>query len=265
MSWWGKVVGGSLGFILGGPLGALLGVAIGHSLDDSTGGVDWAGIGGTARAQTAFFTATFSVMGHLAKVDGRVSEREIELARAVMAHMRLSPEQEQAAIRLFEQGKQTGFPMRQVLEQFRRETRGRADLARMFLEIQVQAALADGALHGAERQLLEGMCSILRIDQRDLDTIEALVRAQMGLGGSGGGAATSGRGSSLADAYRVLGVAEDASDAEVKRAYRRLMNQHHPDKLVARGLPEEMVSVAQERTAEIRQAWERIREARGLR
>lgn len=263
MSWWGKVVGGSLGFILGGPLGALLGVAIGHHLDESSGGVDWAGVGGTARAQTAFFTATFSVMGHLAKVDGRVSEREIELARAVMQHMRLNPDQEQAAIRLFEQGKQSGFPMPEVLEQFRRETHGRADLARMFLEIQVQAALADGAVHGAERELLERMCSILRIDQRDLDTIEALVRAQMGMGGAGSGARATG--GSLADAYGVLGVAQDASDAEVKRAYRRLMNQHHPDKLVARGLPEEMITVAQERTAEIRQAWERIREARGLR
>jgi DnaJ like chaperone protein len=262
MSWWGKVIGGALGFAIGGPLGAMLGVAIGHQVDE--GPVDWAGMsGGNARTQTAFFTATFSVMGHLAKSDGKVSEAEIQMARAVMNHMQLSPDQERAAIRLFEQGKARGFPMRQVLEQFRTEIRGRADLARMFLEIQIQFALADGVIHQAEQALLEGMCVILGISAIELQTIIALVRAQHGAGGGRGSARPST--DELAVAYSMLGVDRSASDAEVKKAYRKLMNQHHPDKLVSRGMPEEMVQIAQERTVEIRTAYDRITESRGTR
>jgi len=264
MGWWGKAIGGALGFAIGGPLGAMLGVAIGHQLDDGVGDA-FGPEGSRERAQTAFFTATFSVMGHLAKSDGRVTESEISMARAVMAHMRLNPDQERAAMHLFEQGKMPGFPMRQVLEQFRRETRGRADLARMLLEIQVQFALADGRIHRAEQQLLDGICVILGISAMELQTVIALVRAQAGAGpGAGGGAPRTPAGD-LAEAYAVLGVSRSVDDAAVKHAYRKLMNEHHPDKLVARGMPEEMVQIAQERTAEIRAAYDRIRASRGMR
>jgi DnaJ like chaperone protein len=270
MSWWGKVIGGALGFAIGGPIGAMLGMAVGHQID--AGPMDWPGLeGGNERAQTAFFTVTFSVMGHLAKADGSVSEVEIRMARAVMAHMRLSPDQERAAIRLFEQGKGAGFPMREVLEQFRRETHDRRDLARMFLEIQVQFALADGVLHEAEHRLLEAMCVILGVSSIELQTIIALVRAQFGAeAGTGQGGRAGPRQSvspadGLRSAYAVLGIGRSASDAEVKRAYRKLMNEHHPDKLVSRGMPEEMVQIAQEKTAEISKAYDLIKEHRGMR
>jgi DnaJ like chaperone protein len=266
MNWWGKAIGGALGFAIGGPIGAMLGMAIGHQID--AGPVDWPDLeGGNERAQTAFFTVTFSVMGHLAKVDGLVSEVEIRMARAVMAHMRLSPDQERAAIRLFEQGKEPDFPMRQVLEQFRRETHGRRDLARMFIEIQVQFALADGVLHTSEQRLLEAMCVILGVSAIELQTIVALVRAQFDhdAGASGGGRSAVSPAEGLRSAYAMLGLDKSASDAEVKRAYRKLMNEHHPDKLVSRGMPEEMVQIAQEKTAEIRSAYDRIRESRGMR
>ena len=192
MSWWGKAVGGTVGFMIGGPLGAILGAVAGHQLDQQKGSSPR--LEHAERMQTAFFTATFSVMGHLAKADGLVSEVEIRMARAVMAHMRLSPDQERAAVRLFEQGKEPGFPMRDVLEQFRRETHGRHDLARMFLEIQVQFALADGVLHEAEQRLLEAMCIVLGVSAIELQTIVALVRAQFGADSRSGGQA-GGRGS----------------------------------------------------------------------
>lgn len=271
MSWWGKLVGGAFGFVLGGPLGALLGVALGHNFDKglkSLPGGEGVAAGDRERVQLAFFTATFSVMGRVAKADGRVSQAEIRMAEAVMAEMSLDADKRKAAISLFNQGKSAGFDLDAVLEQFRSECHGRTTLLRMFIEIQLQAAYADGELDSAEDALLRHVCARLGVSELDYRRLERMVRAEHGFAagaaGSGGrrGAGTSGR-PSLQAAYQVLGVEAGASDSEVKRAYRRLLSQHHPDKLVSKGLPEEMMKVAAQKTHEIRQAYERIREARG--
>ncbi|RME35037.1 MAG: co-chaperone DjlA [Gammaproteobacteria bacterium] len=263
MSWWGKIIGGAFGYMLGGPLGALLGAAIGHNLDRGMERQGEAGAFGGApgereRVQTAFFTATFSVMGHLAKADGRVTEDEIETARRIMGQMDLDPGQRRAAIGLFRQGKQPGFPLDQVLDQFRAECGRRANLMRLFLEIQLTAAYADGVLHPAERALLEHICRRLRFPPREFQRLEALVRAAR----TGDTTGTDTGRPSLAEAYAILGVSPDAPLSEVRRAYRRLLSQHHPDKLVSKGLPEEMMRLAAQKTHQIRQAWETIRSAR---
>jgi DnaJ like chaperone protein len=264
MSWWGKVVGGAFGFMLGGPIGALLGVAVGHHFDRGLGGAIRRARsafepGSRERVQTAFFTATFSVMGHLAKADGRVSEQEIDMARAVMAQMDLPGELRKAAIRLFTEGKRPDFPLDDVVDQFRRECHRRQTLMQMFLELQIQAALADGAIHPQEERLLARIAERLGFAPGDLARLVEMIRAQRHYAGGGRAA-----GPSLKDAYAILSVGEKASDAEVTKAYRRLMNQHHPDKLVAKGLPEEMMRIATEKTREIKAAYEAIRKARGL-
>jgi DnaJ like chaperone protein len=266
MSWWGKVLGGTFGFIMGGPLGAVLGAALGHSFDKGlTGFAEGASPGGQARTQLAFFAATFSVMGRLAKADGRVSEDEIAFAQAVMVQMRFNAQQKKLAIDLFNQGRQDEFDLDGVLRQFRRECHSRHTLMQMFLEIQLQAAYADGALHPQERALLLHVFEVLGFSHHEFDHLEALVRGVRG--GAGGGYAPRGepRPPTLEEDYAVLDVASAADDAEVKRAYRRLMNQHHPDKLVARGLPEEMIKLATEKTQQIRKAYERIKASRGMR
>jgi len=272
VSWWGKIIGGAFGYALGGPLGAVLGAAVGHKFDAGLAGLDtragsWQ-TGDQQRVQTAFFTAVFSVMGRLAKADGRVSRDEIAMAEAVMREMALDAEQRKVAINLFNEGKQPDFPLDDVLEQFRRECHGRRTLIQMFLEIQINAAFADGRLHEAERRLLHHVCERLHVSRFVYEQLEAMVAAQRqfyGQAGAGTGGGAAQRGPTLDDAYRALGVSTDASDAEVKKAYRRLMNQHHPDKLVARGLPEEMINVAKEKTQEIQAAWEQVRRARGMR
>ncbi|MCP5300403.1 MAG: co-chaperone DjlA [Chromatiaceae bacterium] len=274
MSWWGKLVGGAFGFMLGGPLGALLGVALGHNFDKglkALPGRDGFASGDRERVQMAFFTATFAVMGRVAKADGRVSPEEIRMAETVMSEMALDAARRQAAIKLFTEGKSEGFDLDGVLEQFRRECHGRSTLIGMFVELQLQAAYADGKLDPEEDRLLRHICARVGVSEFDYRRLERMVRAQRGFAGAGsrrgqaggaGGRPTRGR-PSLDEAYAVLGVARDASDAEVKRAYRRLLSQHHPDKLVSKGLPEEMMKVAAQKTHEIRQAYERIREARG--
>ncbi len=264
MSWWGKVLGGAFGFMLGGPLGALLGAVVGHNLDLGIarlpeGEVDE---GEKERVQAAFFTATFSVMGHIAKADGRVSEDEIDMARAVMRQMELDDAMRRTAIDLFTQGKSAEFQLDAVLEQFRRECHRRRTLIRLFIEIQLQAAYADGRLDPVEDRLLRHICRKLHFPQSEYERLEEMIRAEIHQGGAG--RATAREGPKLPDAYALLNVDPGASDQEVKRAYRRLLSQHHPDKLVAKGLPEEMMKVAAQKTHEIRQAYERIKKERGF-
>jgi DnaJ like chaperone protein len=147
-----------------------------------------------------------------------------------------------------------------ALEQFRRECHRRTTLLQMFLEIQIQAALADDRLHADENRMLLRVAADLGFSA---DRVEQLIHMLSGAARqrSAGDGRPGGPGE-LAAAYETLGVGTAADDAEVKRAYRRLMNQHHPDKLVAKGLPEEMVKLATEKTQQIRTAYERIKRAR---
>ncbi|MET0118032.1 MAG: co-chaperone DjlA [Sedimenticola sp.] len=270
MGWWGKVAGGAFGFMLGGPLGALLGAVLGHSLDKGMKGlegVEELNPGDRERVQTAFFTTVFSVMGRIAKADGQVSRDEIALAEAVMDQMDLSAEMRRTAINLFNQGKADDFPLDEVLDQFRRECHRRNTLIQMFIEIQIQAAYADGRMDSAEEQLLLHICNMLGVPEFAFRRLEKMIRAERHYAGAGAGrgrAASPPKGPTLSDAYAILNISKDASDAEVKKAYRRLLNQHHPDKLVSKGLPEEMMKMAAQKTHEIRQAYEQVKAARGM-
>jgi DnaJ like chaperone protein len=265
LGWWGKLAGGAFGFMLGGPLGALLGAVLGHNLDRGLRGLEREALdpGEQERIQAAFFTATFSVMGHLAKADGRVSRHEIDLAKAVMTQMELDEERRKAAIDLFNQGKQASFPLEEVLAQFRDECRRRTTLIQMFVEIQLQAAYADGACGPEEERILLHICSRLGIPEFLFRRLERMIQAERHYDAGSAGTQTQ-REPTLKDAYAILNIPRSASDAEVKRAYRRLTSQHHPDKLVAKGLPEEMMKLAAQKTHEIRQAYEQIKAARGI-
>ncbi len=264
MTWLGKVIGGAFGFLMGGPLGAILGASVGHQFDESLKHVEGESFnpGDQHRVQMAFFTATFSVMGHMAKADGQVTKAEINLASRVMDQLALSGEMRQTAINLFDQGKSAGFPLADVLEQFRRECHRRRNLIRMFMEIQIQAAYADGSLDRAEEQILYQICEHLGLSRFEYEAIKLQFQAQQRFYSQQQRYGQQQAGNQLDDAYAVLGVARTATDAEVKKAYRRLMSQHHPDKLVAKGLPEEMMTIAKEKTQQIRKAYELVKESR---
>jgi len=263
MGWWSTLIGGTFGFLVGGPIGALIGAAIGHSFSGSSkmfGGGQTFGLGAAEAAQSrqhsaqvAFFSATFGVMGRVAKADGRVSLEEIRLAEQVMDQLGLNAEQRRAARALFNEGKSQAFPLDDVLDQLRSEYLRGANVRRMFVEIQFQAAWADGGVHPAERQLLQHIAARLGLSPADFIALEQMFAAAT---------ATNTSGRSLESAYATLGVSPDTPDAEVKRAYRRLMSRHHPDKLAAKGLPEEMMRAATERTQQIKAAWETVKAAR---
>ncbi len=259
MSWMGKVVGGAFGFLMGGPLGAILGASVGHKFDAGLSGIEMDETmhpGDQQRVQMAFFTATFSVMGHIAKADGKVTTAEINLARKVMDELGLSGDMRETAIHLFQQGKAEDFPIQDVLQQFRQECHRRTNLTRMFLEIQIQAAFADGVLDQAEENVLHIICGYLGISRIEYQRIKIQIQAQQRFQGRYQQQSTE---QQLQDAYAVLGVSPSATEAEVKKSYRRLMSQHHPDKLVAKGLPDEMMTMAKEKTQKIRKAYETIR------
>jgi DnaJ like chaperone protein len=258
MAWWGTLLGGTLGYMFGGPLGALLGAALGRNFDrgiietDRHAGFD---PGRQERVQAAFFAATFSVMGHIAKADGRVTPDEISSTESIMARMQLGPAQRKAAIKLFNEGKKAGFPLEDVLEQFRQESHRRHSLLQVFLEIQIATAMADGSIHPAERRIIHHVGALLGFSRTEIEHL---------FGMEHGARPGTPRPQPLSEAYEVLGVGRAAPDAEVKKVYRRLMNQHHPDKLIAKGLPEEMIRIATEKTQQIKEAYERIRTERGM-
>jgi DnaJ like chaperone protein len=215
------------------------------------------------RVQAAFFTATFSVMGHIAKADGQVTPDEIKMAEAVMGQLGLDHDARGAAKKLFNEGKSPDFPIDDVLDQFRKEVHRRGTLIQMFLEIQLQAAYADGRLDPAEEQVLAHICQRLGVSLDKLKRLEDMLRHGFGQGGYQAPAQAH-KGMTLDDAYAILGVNKGVNDTEVKKAYRRLMSQHHPDKLVAKGLPEEMIADATEKTQQIKDAYEKVKASRGM-
>ena len=232
MGWWGKVIGGGFGFMLGGPLGALMGMAAGHQFDKGLNAIDLEP-GNTERVQLAFFTATFSVMGYLAKADGEVSKSEIQMAENIMGQMNLDTAQRKMAINLFNQGKQTDFPLDDVLKQFKRESFRRTNLLQMFLEILIATAYADNQFDQSEHAALQYIAKQIGFTAAQLNHLIKMVSAQQQYSHHTG---TQNTQSSLTQAYAVLGINKNITDKELKKTYRRLMSQHHPDKLVAKGL-----------------------------
>lgn len=262
MKYLGKLLGAFFGFIYGGPVGLIVGLIVGHLFDRARTSTLGRGTGQAHEIQATFFSTMFSVMGYVCKVDGRVSEQEIEAARRIMDSMGLSREKRREAIDCFNLGKRDDFDLDAALARFRRVCRGQVNLFRVFLEIQLQAAFADGKLGSAERRALMQIARGLGLSEQDFARLEALLQGGFYAGGYQSGAAA--RPDRLAKAYRVLDVSDKAPDGEVKRAYRRLISQHHPDKLVSRGLPEEMMKMAEEKSREITAAYDIIKEARGM-
>lgn len=253
MQWLGKGIGGLIGSFFG-PAGSLLGVIIGHQYDQTGSGR------GRARdISRLFFETTFEVMGQVAKVDGRVSEDEVRVARLIMQGMRLSDAQVQSAIEHFSRGKRADYALDSRLAALAEQIRSRSDLARAFMQIQLQSAIGAGDVGADKRQVLWRVANALGVSRAELAQLEAVVRGFMH-----GAPAQQSSGLSLEDAYRVLGITAQATNDEVKTAYRRLMNQHHPDKLVARGLPQSMIGVAEQKTHEVRTAYERLKTQRGF-
>jgi DnaJ like chaperone protein len=271
MNWIGKLLGGIFGFLLFRVPGAIFGVMIGHMFDKSRS-INWLNLaGGNPQTQQHFFNATFSAMGHVAKADGRISEREIQLARSVMQRMGLQGERKLEAMRQFNLGKDEHFHLDTVLDQLHQVCQHH-HLLKMFLELQVQTAYVDGTPTTRIKNLLQHISQRLGLGAIDFAQIENMFYGRWQQQSSSSHSqyqhqhqhrqAYQQPRSNIADAYTLLGTKSSASDAEVKLAYRRKMNENHPDKLMSKGLPKEMIELATEKTQKIKAAYEQIKAAR---
>jgi DnaJ like chaperone protein len=266
MKFTGKVVGGAIGLLAGGPIGAAVGVLLGHQFDEHSGeAANDRRLNDEANATAVgerFFRSTFRTMGYVAKSDGRVSESEIAAARSVMRDLRLTQPQVRVAIDCFSTGKQPDFNLNTELAALATTCRGRPGLLRTFLEIQVRAALAGNNLEGPVRQLVGYMANRLGVSMVELAQIEAVLRIQNGTFRQQPTRNTGNQ--QLEQAYSVLECTPTTSNDDIVKAYRRQLSRHHPDKLKANGLPESMIEHAKQRTQQIIEAYELIRERRGL-
>jgi DnaJ like chaperone protein len=263
--YWGKVIGTLAGLATLKPWFALLGLFVGHQFDRGfeeryrSFQKQGAGIG---RLSDEYLRALFQTMGHLAKSDGRVTEAEIRAARAVMHRIGLGPAQVRHAINWFEEGKQPGFPLVKTVREARRVSARRTDQRVVFIRLLLEVILAKDRLHRKERALLWTICTELDVGRADLAQLEAMIRAQKGFRRSPAGDADTRR---IKAAYRSLGVEESATNDEIKKAYRRQMNRHHPDKIASSNPDEAAVQAAENRTREVRAAYEMLKARRSIR
>ncbi|KAB8306163.1 co-chaperone DjlA [Erwinia endophytica] len=274
MRYWGKVIGLVLGLLSGtGFWGLAFGLLIGHLIDKARAVQGQGYFTNQQTRQALFFRTTFQVMGHLTKSKGRVTDADIQMASLLMDRMQLHGEARLSAQRAFREGKEGDYPLRTKLRELRSACFGRFDLIRMFLEIQIQAAFADGSLHPNERQVLYVIAEELGISRLQFDQFLRMMEGGQQFGGgsqSWGGSGSQGgfnarqRGPTLEDACSVLGVKSSDDAATIKRAYRKLMSEHHPDKLVAKGLPPQMMEMAKQKAQEIQAAYDLIKREKGF-
>ncbi len=267
----GKLIAGLIGFLVLGPVGLLFGVAIGHAFDRGLWqALQAASPEALAQVQQQFFDTTFTLLGYVAKADGRVSEAEIAQAEAMFVQLRLNPRQRQSAIEKFRLGAQSGFDPAATVAAFADKVGPRRQVQHTLFAFLASMALADGDLAGAEREALHRIATLLGMPGADVDRLVAMLSAQARFHTGGGRSSYSYNGPGqpvrdrLKDAYQALGVEASASDAELKKAYRRLMSENHPDKLMAKGVPDDLIKLATERSQEISNAYQVIRESRGL-
>lgn len=268
--YWGKMAGVMAGLATGRWWLALLGLILGHQFDrgfaarssasGKTSGHD--ARDGTEQVPETFVRGLFLTMGFVAKSDGRVSEEEIRAARVLMHRLSLEPSEIREAIDWFEEGKQPSFPLHNILRQVRRDTAHRPELKLMFVRLLLEVALSKKSLHRRERAALWTVCSELDVSRVELAQLEAILRAQKGFRRSAAGGEDADR---LDSAYATLGVNRFSSNDEIKKAYRRLMNKNHPDKLAVAGSNSALASAAAKRTREIRGAYEMLKARRSIR
>ena len=259
----GKVIGGFIGLLVGGIVGLVVGVFIGHAFDRGLAQtLRFGSPENLERIKTSFFETTFLLAGHLAKADGRVSQQEIDHTEQLFVQMGLSAEHRRRAIELFRRGAASDFQLEATVNAFLQTCGPQRQLQQTMLLFLISLALADQVIDPAEHGALVRIAKLMGLGTAQLEQLLRMAQAQDHFHGRGGYAAQPG--TSLEDAYTALGVSSDVDDKALKRAYRKLMSENHPDKLIAQGVPEDMVKLATERSQEIQAAYEMIRKHRGL-
>ncbi|MGA7750655.1 MAG: co-chaperone DjlA [Gallionella sp.] len=255
-----KLIGFIAGYYFFGFFGALFGLFVGSFIDR----ISMYGFGGmnplqNALRQAVFLETVFISMGKLAKADGHVSQDEIAHVEQFMQKLNMTAQHREQAIKLFKQGAEPAFDIYPTYQRFMSVCGHTRNLKDVLLAYLIVMALADGHFHPAEEALLTEIAGYLGYGPAAFkNMIEMVLNQTHFVGGQASSA------SSLDDAYKALGVTKDSSDAEIKRAYRKLMSQYHPDKLMGQGVPEDMIAMATEQAKEIQLAHDLIKKSRNI-
>ena len=246
---------------------AVIGLILGHQFDRGFAGrfTRFGPDVSAARLQQlpqAYLKALFETIGHLAKSDGRVTEDEIRAARSLMHRLGLGPSEIRKAIDWFESGKRPTYPLIATIRNLRADSARRADLRTLFMRLLLEVSLAKPSLKQAERAVIWTICKELDIGRVELAQLEAMLRAQRGFRRSAAGVADSKK---VSDAYAALGVDSSCTNDEIKKAYRRLMNRNHPDKLASTNPDAAVLAEAERRTREVKGAFDLLKARRSIR
>ncbi|HEY7776753.1 MAG TPA: co-chaperone DjlA [Kineobactrum sp.] len=257
----GKLIAGAIGLIAGGPIGLVVGIFLGHTFDRGLGRTLQAGSAeNIGRIKQQFFETIFLLLGYMAKADGRISQQEIDHTEMIIRQMQLDSTQRQRAIDLFRQGASAEFELHSTVSAFVEIAGRQPQLRQTLLLFLISLALVDHGIDPAEHQALGTIATLLGFNRLQLEQLLRMAQAQEQFHHRGAGQPDSP--DRLQAAYAALGLTPAIGDRELKHAYRKLMSQNHPDKLIARGVPDDMVQVATEKSQEITAAYDLIRKHR---
>ena len=238
MSIWGKISGAAAGALVGGPIGALVGAVAGHVLVDRP-------IGASAMAPAdpgvAFTIAMIALSAKMAKADGVVTRDEIDVFDRLF---RVPPSEKANVHRVFNLARRDTAGYEAYASQIANLYRGNPALLEDIMDGLFEIAKADGVFHPGEAAFLERVAEIFGFAPNEYRRIRASHFKD------------------AADPYVILGVAFEATEEEIRRTYRRLVRENHPDSLMARGVPAEFVKLANDKLAAINSAYEAIQKER---
>ncbi|XOV88855.1 MAG: TerB family tellurite resistance protein [Pseudomonadota bacterium] len=241
MSWLGKILGGGLGFVLGGPIGAVLGAVLGHTtLDGRGGGVNF-GFSRLEQKQSIYFTAVFSMLGKLAKADGVVTQQEVDLIDRMMTeNFKLTPQARQLAIRIFNAAKDSPQDFDDFARQLAEEFSDSPEVLASVIELLMMVAHADGDIHAVEERMILGAVKLFGVDEAYRQ-----IRGRL-----------TGVPDDVERYYTILGSARGDDLTVIKKRYRKLAMEYHPDRIQSRGMAPEFATAAEEKFKEIQHAFD---------
>ncbi len=252
MGWLGKVVGGTIGFALGGPIGAVAGATFGHTFDKreeaylAEPGLAQS-LSNGEEAQMTFFVAAFSMLAKIAKVDGQVSQKEIDSIELFMTRdLNLDSKSRKSAVNIFRQALHSQETFEAFAMQFYRAFSAQPRILHLMMDILIRVSAADGGIEVEEDHLLIQAADIFNMSQGDFKRLKSKYVKEANPN------------------YAVLNCDESASNDEIKKQYRKLVTEYHPDKIAAKGLPEEFTTFATEKFVEIQEAYNVVRKERGI-
>ncbi len=246
----GKIVGGTLGFAIGGPLGAIAGAAFGHVFDKSgelDEGIARQRLSHGESTQLTFYVAAFSMLAKLVHADGQVKKEEVNAVEQFMARdLNLDSYGRNVTWNIFYTAMESNQRFEDFAHQFYAEFKNQPQFLELMIDILVRVSTADGRMNESEEKLI---LSALNIFQLGHEYYKAVCQKYIGVSDK---------------SYAVLGCDAKDSDEKIKRRYRKLVNDFHPDKIASKGLPEEFTRFASEKFQEIQAAYEEIKKERGM-